>query len=184
MTRRPALSTLIPLILIGGLVAACSPGASSPPPTSTPVATATYHSKILNLSFNYPGGWKVAKKPYEANIPMPAAVLKITPAADSTAQLEITVDSVVTHIPDFPNGKIAKDPNGPEMLHYRHLRVSGYPAMEIGRFGGKIMDGLFTLVATRTRTYQIRMITGEPPFKQSTINGYETIVGSLKLSFS
>jgi hypothetical protein len=103
----------------------------------------------------------------------------------NVAQLSVTVDNNVTPFPPFTNGHTAPDPNGPShTFQYFHARVAGWPAMMIRRFSGKEITEVDTIANTRTRSYDVRMLTATPPFPSTVTLGYSQVVKSLKVPFS
>jgi hypothetical protein len=103
----------------------------------------------------------------------------------NAAQLSLTVDADVTPFPAFTNGHTAPDPNGStHTFQYFHARVAGWPAMVIRRFTGKHVTEIDTITNTRSRSYDVRLLTATPPFPASVNQGYKHVVSSLRVPFS
>lgn len=173
------------LCLLGSFLAACGPGSASSTPTSTATGPKVYRDPTLHFSFQYPPGWKVPKKggSYTTIQGVRTYALNITTPV-SVAGARITVDQNRVNYSDIPEGKIANDPNGgPDTFHYHHLNVSGWPSIQIERFNGTKIDGIDTITNTHQYSYDVQMITPNPPFSPSVIAGYRTLVRTLKLPF-
>jgi hypothetical protein len=56
--------------------------------------------------------------------------------------------------------------------------------MRVERFNGSQMNEIDTFVNTRTKSYDIRTLTANPPFSPGTLAGYETVVRSFTPPFS
>ena len=56
--------------------------------------------------------------------------------------------------------------------------------MVIRRFTGKQITEVDTVTNTRTRSYDVRMLTATPPFSADITQGYNHVVSSLKVPFS
>lgn len=172
------------LLPVVGILAGCASFAASP--ATTPVTDHTYHDSTYHFSFRYPSAWQLASKhgtttsvqgvpTYEVNLKTPNNVVGV----------RIQVDHQVTPFPPFEEGHVAPNPGGgPDMLHYHHMHVSGWPAMQIQRYNGTKVDGMFTIVNTRSLSFTIEMVTPYPPFSRSTLSGYNAIVRTIKLPFA
>jgi hypothetical protein len=179
---RPYLLLLAMAIPLAG----CGSSASGGTPTPQTVSLATYKDSQFGFSFRYPSTWSIAKsggsmvkiggvKTYVLDISIPK----------NTAQLSVTVDADVTPFPAFTNGHTAPDPNGPtHTFQYFHAHVAGWPAMVIRRFSGKQVTEIDTVTNTRSRSYDVRLLTATPPFATSVNQGYSQVVKSLKVPFS
>jgi hypothetical protein len=172
------------LLVVAFTLAGC--GSSTAKPAPTPIPSVAFTDPQFGFSFRYPVNWSVPKKggnivdvagvrTYELNLKVP----------QDAAQLSITVDGDVVPFPAFADGKTAPDPNGPtHTFQYFHAHVAGWPAMEIRRFTGKQITEVDTVTNTRTRSYDVRMLTATPPFPSSVTSGYARVVKSLKVPFS
>lgn len=164
-------------IALMALVTGCGGSGSSKP--------ATYHDKRFGFTFKYPSDWKAPAQGTVQDVGGVSTYIVDLRPKDNSVDFQVTVDRNVIPIPAFPEGKIAHDPNGgPDIYHYHHLNVSGWPAMGIQRFNGSQVDGLFTIINTHSLSYQVRMIVANPPVNQSQTNDYNMVVHSLKIPFS
>jgi hypothetical protein len=173
-------------LLLAMAIALSGCGSSSATPSPTSVATASYKDSQFGFSFRYPASWTIAKqggrmttigrvKTYVLDISIPR----------NSAQLSVTVDADVVPIPPFQNGHTAPDPNGPtHTFQYFHARVAGWPAMVIRRFTSKQITEVDTVTNTRTRSYDVRMLTATPPFSSDITAGYNHVVTSFTVPFS
>jgi len=173
---------LAPLFILLALVCA---GCSSPfgGAANSNGGSKSYSDPTYHFSFRYPAAWGIKGKGHTELLPTPTYVLHIN-THDQTVDLEVTVDHDIIALPRFQNGEVRKDPEGPDKLHYQHAQVSGYPAMHVGRYAGKTLDGLFVIFNTKKSSYQVRMISAVPPFKSSVIRGFNQIVRTLRVSGS
>lgn len=168
----------LPIIVV---LAGCASSAAAPTPTASP--DHTYHDIRYHFSLKYPASWTVARPSTISVQGVPTyAVSFSTPG--KAAGVQIQVSRQVTPFPPFIEGHVAHDPNGPDMLHYHHLRASGWPAMQITRYSGTQMDGIFTIINTHTRSFTVEMVTPNPPFSAAATAGYNTMVRTIKLPFS
>jgi hypothetical protein len=175
---------LILLLVIAIAVTGC--GASSATATSPTVAMSSYTDSQFGFSLHYPSNWKISKKGGQtSNVAgVQTYILSISVPQD-VAQLSVTVDGDVTPFPPFSNGHTAPDPNGPtHTFQYFHAHVAGWPAMVIHRFSGKQTSEIDTVTNTRTRSYDVRMLTATPPFPSDITAGYNHIVKTFKVPFS
>jgi len=174
------------LIALTIAVAGCgSNGASSP--SKTPTASRSFTDPTFKFSFKYPSTWSVPPKGGHQSSSSPGTyILPVSvPGNPTPANLEVTVDGQVFTIPSFVDGKISPDPSGgPDFYHYYHATVDGLPGMRVERWSGKQMDEVDTFVYTRTKSYDIRMDTGTPPFPGAVTSGYNGVVKSFKVQFS
>ncbi len=169
---------VLPIVII---LAGCA--ASATAPTPTPSRDHTYHDGKYHFSLKYPASWTVSTPKTVSIQGVPTYTVNFT-TPGKVAGVQIQVSRQVTPFPPFVEGHVAQDPNGPDLLHYHHLRVSGWPAMQISRYSGTKVDGLFTIVNTRTLSFTIEMVTPNPPFSAASNAGYSTMVHSIKLPFA
>lgn len=170
---------LSPLLLVVVALAGC--GAKQ----ATPAKPRVYHDPKYKFSFSYPASWSVPKQGHQESIAGVATYVVPVSAPHNAARLEVTVDHQIIPFPPFQEGHEAPDPNGgPDVFHYHHARVSGWPAMEIKRYNGTTADGIFTIVNTHSLSYEIRMITANPPLSTGELHAYNTVMHSLKFPFS
>lgn len=174
----------IPLLLFTLALAGCGSPSAKPVPTAIPLAS--YIDSQNGFSFHYPSNWTVPKKggkiidvagvsTYELDLNIP----------QNPAQVSVTVDGDVVPFPAFADGKTAPDPNGPtHTFQYFHAHVAGWPSMVIRRFTGKQITEVDTVTNTRTRSYDVRMLTATTPFSADITQGYNHVVSSLKVPFS
>jgi hypothetical protein len=174
----------IPLLFLTVAIAGCGSSAATPVPTVE--TTRLYTDAQHGFSFRYPSNWSVPKNggkivnvagvsTYELDLTIP----------QDAAQVSVTVDADVVQFPAFADGKTAPDPNAPShTFQYFHSRVAGWPAMVIRRFTGKQITEEDTVTNTRTRSYDVRMLTATPPFSSTVTQGYQRVVKSLKVPFS
>jgi hypothetical protein len=173
------------VILIAGCGnSATSPTAIVPPPTVS--ASTRFVDPNFHFSFAYPANWSVNKKGGQektvtAGYKQYALDVKLPTNA---AQLSITVDGNVQTFPQFTNGHHGTIPGDPHDYVYFHDKLSGWPAMRIKRYTGKQITEIDTIANTRTRSYDVRMLTATPPFSPDSLAGYETIVHTMKVPFS
>ncbi|MDQ2745024.1 MAG: hypothetical protein M3Z66_22395 [Chloroflexota bacterium] len=173
----------LPFLCMAVAISGC---ASSAAPKATAVPVVSYHDQQYRFSFSYPSGWKAPTKGGHVTSvqSVPTYVVPVT-TPHNIAGVQVTVDHQVIPLPTFVEGRVAADPSGgPDTFHYHHLKVSGWPAMQIKRYSGTTVDGVFTIINTRTLSYQVEMITAQPPFPPTAFNGYNTIVRTLKIPFS
>lgn len=176
------------LCALGLLLAGCGSKPSAAPTATAPavVALKSFTDPNFHFSFRYPGNWTVAQKGgKEENIGgIRTYVLPIHIPGD-VGDLEITMDGDVVQFPSFVEGHCAPDPRGPaNTFCYYHAHVSGWPAMHINRISGGQIDSIDTITNTHTRSYDVRIVTGTPPFPANVMSGYKTIVRTLKVPFS
>jgi hypothetical protein len=174
----------IPLLVLTVVIAGCGSSAAKPAPTAVPALS--YTDAQHGFSFRYPSNWSVPKEggkmvsvagvsTYELDLTVP----------QDAAQVSVTVDADVVQFPAFADGKTAPDPNAPShTFQYFHAQVAGWPAMVIRRFTGKQITEEDTITNTRTRSYDVRMLTATPPFSASVTQGYKRVVKSFKVPFS
>lgn len=176
------LSLLFVILALG--VSGCGGGsATSQTPTSI-ASTKVYTDHRFKFSFKYPTAWKVpAGGGHQETVSgTPTYVVPVTAPGD-VAQLEVTVDGRVFQIPDFTDGKTAPA-GGDATYHYFHARVGGLPAMRVERREAQKTNEVDTLFNTRTRSYDVRILTASPPLSVSSLQAYRTIVGSISVPFS
>lgn len=173
---RPLLALLVMILLAG-----CASSAAAPTPT--PTRERTYRDAKYHFHFKYPASWH-ASTPKNVSVQgVPTYTISFTTPGNA-AGIQVQVDRQVTPFPAFQEGHVAHDPSGPDMLHYHHLRVSGWPAMQIQRYNGSKVDGMFTIVNTHSLSFTIEMVTPNPPFSANSVSGYDTVVRTIKLPFA
>jgi hypothetical protein len=97
----------------------------------------------------------------------------------------VTVDGDVVPLPSFQDGEVRPDPNSSaHTFQYFHTTLSGWPAMRVNRFTGKQLTEKDTIANTHSRSYDVRMLTVNPPFAAAVNRGYATIVRTMKVPFS
>lgn len=172
------------LVVLATAVVGC--GSSSAKPTPPSVTMASYKDSQFGFSFRYPANWKVAKQGgHMVNLGSVRTYILDISVPQDAAQLSVTVDADVVPFPSFQNGKTAPDPRGPtHTFQYFHARVAGWPAMVIRRFTSKQITEIDTVTNTRTRSYDVRMLTATPPFPSGITQGYNDLVKSFKVPFS
>lgn len=171
------------LLLLGIVLALAGCGGRSAAPTATAVSTKTYSDPTYNFSFKYPANWKAPKTGQPLAHTNSYVVKLFTPG--NAAGAEVLVTGTVTPFPTFNDGLVVPDPaGGSDTLHYFHATVDGLPAMHIERFSGKHADQISTIVNQGHREYVVRILTGQPPFSPQILQGYGTIVKTLKVPFS
>lgn len=168
----------LPIVII---LAGCASSAATPP--ATPVPDRTYRDATYHFSLRYPATWRAGIPKTVSIQGVPTYTVNFT-TPGKVAGVQIQVSRQATPFPPFAEGHVAHDPNGPDMLHYHHLRVSGWPAMQIERYSGTKVDGLFTIINTRTLSFTIEMVTPNPPFSTRSTAGYNTLVRTIKLPFT
>ncbi|GAC1444128.1 MAG: hypothetical protein NVSMB52_03120 [Chloroflexota bacterium] len=178
--RRLGLLSFLFLAGLGG----CGTNHSSTPPT--PIPPKTYHDSTFNFSFRYPGNWSIAGKGGRVttvgNVQTYIVTVNIP---GSSANLEVTIDGQVIPFPPFQDGHTSPSQDGsPNTLQYFHDQVSGLPAMRVERIHQNQVDEIDTLVNNRRKSYDVRMVTGTPPFSTTVRNGYSVVTRSLTLPFS
>jgi hypothetical protein len=168
---------LTPLLCV---IAGCGSPSSSKPMVHT------YHDPTYHFSFQYRAPWTIqGKHGVDQTIGGTPSYVLTLQTPNRQVGVDVTVDHDPIPFPTFPEGKVAHDPSGgPDLFEYHHAKVSSWPAMRILRYSGKQVDGYFTVVNTHSQSYQIRMITGNPPFKASQITAYMAMVRSFKIPFS
>jgi hypothetical protein len=172
------------LFVIAIAVTGC--GASSATATSPNVAMTSYTDHQFGFSFHFPSNWKISKQGGRiSNVAGVRTYILDISVPNDAAQLSVTVDGDVTPFPPFSNGHTAPDPNGPtHTFQYFHANVAGWPAMVIHRFSGKQITEVDTVTNTRTRSYDVRMLTATPPFPSDITVGYNHVVKTFKVPFS
>lgn len=161
------------------IVAGCASSTAAP----TPAVVHTYHDAKYHFSLKYPASWHAGTPASISVQGVPTYTVSFT-TPGRAAGVQIQVSRQVTPFPSFQEGHVAPDPSGPDVLHYHHLRVSGWPAMQIRRNTGSTVDGMFTIINTRTLSFTIEMVTPNPPFSTRTVSGYNTMVRTIKLPFA
>jgi hypothetical protein len=172
------------LFVIAIAVTGC--GTSNATATPPNVAMASYTDAQFGFSFRYPSNWKISKQGgHTSTISGVRTYILAISVPQDAAQISVTVDGDVTPFPPFANGHTAPDPNGPtHTFQYFHATVAGWPAMVINRFSGKQITEVDTITNTRTRSYDVRMLTATPPFPSDITAGYNHVVKSFKVPFS
>lgn len=173
---------VVPLLLGATLLlAGCATAASGKPTT---VALAKYTDPTYHFSFSYSTSWKAPKQGNVKTISGTQTYVVDLTVPSGSVGMEVTVDKDLISYSTIPEGKVAPDPNGgPLTYHYHHTKVSDWPAIQIERFHGTTFDSIDTIANTRQYSYDIRAITGTPPFSASFMSGYQTIVKTMKLPF-
>lgn len=161
------------------LVAGCASSAATP----TRAADHAYHDSRYHFSLKYPASWHAGTPSTVSLQGVPTYTVSFT-TPGKVAGVQVQVSRQVTPFPTFQEGHVAPDPSGPDMLHYHHLRVSGWPAMQIQRYNGTQVDGMFTFINTRALSFTVEMITPNPPFSTRTLSGYNTMVRTIKVPFA
>lgn len=172
---------LLVLPLVAAILAGCSLSASSSPPTPTPLSMGSYRDAHYHFSFRYPAIWTVPAAGRHTTLNGVATYLLNVKTPGNAAGIQITVDHDLANYSSIPEGDVV--PYGADTLHYHHLTVGGWPAIQIDRYNGKQLDDISTIVNTRTYSYQVQMLTGTPPFSSSALSGYHTVVQSMKIPF-
>jgi hypothetical protein len=172
-----------PLIALPALIILAGCASSTAPAAPTPTVDRTYHDAKYHFSLQYPATWS-ASAPKTVSIQGAPTYTVNFSTPSKVAGVQIQVSRQVTPFPPFVEGHVAHDPNGPDMLHYHHLRASGWPAMQIERYSGTKVDGMFTIINTHTLSFTIEMVTPNPPFSAGATAGYKTMVRTIKLPFS
>lgn len=177
------------LLLVGLVLTACSSSSSGSTATSTPAAsspvpanTQLYQDKRYKFSFRHPAAWSVTKAEQQTISGVQTWVVTVQVPGNS-AEVQVTVDRDLVDYRSIAEGAIAKAPGGADTLHYHHLRVSGWPAIQIQRFSGTKIDEIDTITNTHQYSFDVRMVTGTPPFTADAQSGYNTIVSTLNLPF-
>ena len=178
-----------PVALLGLLtvcLAGCGFGSAGPAPTATPVPNKTYTDKTFHFTFKYPANWTLpAKGGHVASIGGVQTYIVPLDEPNRGAHIEVTVDGDVIQLPAFQEGHIAPATDGsPAEMQYFHAHLSGLPAMRIHRIVNKQIDEIDTIANTQRQSYDVRMITGTPPFTQAALNTYRLLTTSLQVSFS
>jgi hypothetical protein len=104
-----------------------------------------------------------------------------TPGQAAGVQVTVDRDLKRSDYSSITEGQVA--PYGGATLHYHHVTVSSWPAIQIERYTGSQVDGIFTITNTHRYSFQVQMITGTPPFPASSLGGYRTIVHTMQLPF-
>jgi hypothetical protein len=174
----------IPVAALAVLLVGCGSSASGNG-TPTPIPTSSYSDPHYKFSFKYPHVWSVPAKGGQtaSNGSSSAYVLNVT-VPGNVAQASVEVDKDVVPFPPFQNGHRGTIQGDPHTYIYFHRKVGQWPAMRIERQLNGQTDEIDTIVNTRTLSYDARLITATPPFKQSSLNGYAAMVKSLKIPFS
>ncbi len=172
------------LLCVVVILAGCRPSAAAP--SATRVVDGAYQDTAYHFSFRYPLSWHLASKHGTTTSVqgVPTYVVNVN-TPNNVEGVRIQVDRHVIPLGTFQEGHVAPDPSGgPDMFHYHHAHVSGWPAMQVQRYNGSKIDGIFTIVNTRTLSFTIEMVTPNPPFSRSALSGYDTILRTIKLPFA
>jgi hypothetical protein len=177
---------LILLLVMTIAVTGCGASSATATSTSTHVAMSSYTDSQFGFSFHYPSTWKISKQGGQtSNVAGVQTYILDIAVPHNSAQVSVTVDGDVTPFPAFSNGHTAPDPNGPtHTFQYFHAHVAGWPAMVIHRFSGKQISEMDTVTNTRTRSYDVRMLTATPPFSSDVTVGYNQVVKTFKVPFA
>jgi hypothetical protein len=169
------------LLFFAVSLAGCG-SSSSTAPTAGPLST--YHDPRYHFSFGIPAPWTVTKNAAHVRTqPIPTYIVDITTPGNAEG-VQLTVDTDLTPYASIPEGKVVNDPNGgPDTLQYHHLVVAGWPALQVKRFNGTVVDSYDTIVNTHDHSYDLRMATGTPPFPATALQAYNEILRTLKLPF-
>lgn len=173
------MSRIFLTVILLGLLVGC--GSSR----ATSATGNTYHDKKYGFSFRYPSGWTAPAQGKVQNVAGVSTYIVTLHPPDNSVGFEITADHDVIPFPTFQEGHIAPNPGGgPDMLHFHHARLSGWPAMEIQRYNGPNVDEIDTIINTRTISYQVRILTANPPLSATQNAAYNQVLNSLKIPFS
>ena len=120
-------------VMLFGAVALVLVGCGSKSAAPKVVQPKVFHDNKIGFSFRYPANWKVPKAGHQERISgAPTWVVGIS-TPNNAVGVRITVDRSMLQYGTIPEGKVANDPNGPDTLQYHHLRVSGWPSIQISR---------------------------------------------------
>lgn len=172
------------MLLLTAAATGCGSSAAKPAPTAVPLVS--YKDSQFGFGFRHPANWTIASKGGSMTTVggVKTYILDVKVPQD-VAQVSVTVDGDVAPFPAFQNGKTSPDPNGPtHTFQYFHARVAGWPAMVIKRYTGKQISEIDTVTNTRTRSYDVRMLTISPPFPSDITQGYAGMVKSFTVPFS
>jgi hypothetical protein len=157
-----------------------SSGSTSPPaPTSTTYSDTQYH-----FSFQVAAPWKIkANSGHIVDQPVRTYIVDITTPGNNEG-VQFTVDQDLTPYIRIPEGKVVPNPGGgPDTLQYHHLTIAGWPALQVRRFTGAVVDSYDTITNTHDHSYDLRMATATPPFPATALRAYDTVLNTLKLPF-
>lgn len=170
---------LIALLAIGALLAGCSSASGQ---SGKPTGTLSYRDPNFHFSLQYPATWSIPKKGgHETSVSGVSTYVLPVKTPGNAQGIQVAVDRNLTQYATIPEGKVV--PYGADSLHYHHLTVGGWPAIQIERYNKGTLDGIFTITNTTRYSYNVEMITGTPPFSSDALAGYHTIVKALKLPF-
>jgi hypothetical protein len=171
------IALVLPAVLL--LAVGCSSNNAHP----VAVGTKTYHDAKYKFSFQYPTSWSIPSSGHMASISGVMTYLLTVKVPNNSAGIQVTVDQNLagSQYGGIPEGKLV--PYGGDTLHYHHLTVSGWPAIQIERYTGQTLDGISTITNTHSNSFDVQMITATPPFTGDVLSGYHTIVRTMKLPF-
>lgn len=178
---------LLPVAALLPLLAGCGADAATKPTATpfVPTALSSYRDPKFGFSFQLPKNWTVPPRGGHTvnNNGLQQYVVDIT-LPRNEAGLSVTVDGDIQQFPKFPNGRRGRIPGDPHTYVYFHRTVSQWPAMRVERYSGATLNEIDTIVNTRKASFDVRMITSNPPFSSRATYGYDTIIRTLKLPFS
>jgi hypothetical protein len=173
--KRTRIALVLPAVLL--LAVGCSSNNGHP----AAVGTRTYHDAKYKFSFQYPTNWSIPSSGHMASISGVMTYVLTVKVPKNVAGVQVTVDQNLSHYSSISEGTVS--PFYGDTLHYHHLTVSGWPAIQIERYTGKTLDGISTITNTHSNSFDVQMITGTPPFTADVLSGYHTIVKTMKLPF-
>lgn len=178
--RRPPLWLFLCLALVA---AGCTPLGPAPAgPKPRPSATARlYRDRTYHFSFGVPVGWTVQSGRYETSNGIQRYIVSVS-IPGNAEQAQVTLDRNLLAYQSIPEGKEVPAGNG-SFYRYHHTTLAGWPAIQVQRINSGKADEIDTIANTHDYKYDVRMVTGTPPFDASSTSGYRQIVRSLKVPF-
>ena len=176
---------LVIFLVLGALLCGCGSSSAQPSPTRTAaLGVKTYHDSRYGFTFSYPSIWSVPNRGGHMSTisGVPTYVVDVrTPHQAVGIQVTVDQDLKRSDYSSIPEGKVA--PYGGATLHYHHVTVSSWPSIQIQRYTGSQVDGIFTIANTHRYSFQVQMITATPPFSADALTGYQTVVRTIHLPF-
>lgn len=166
------------LLVVGlaGSVVGCGSSAS-PSPTAmiqpTIASFRTFRDNTERYAFAFPANWHFGLVRTIRGV----SVLPITIPV-SRAEVLVRVQRTPVSYASLPAGKTIKTAGGTST--YRHVTISGRPAIEIDTDSGSGPTQIVSIVNGPRFTYTVSIDTPSPPLEARTLFGYRHLVSTLR----